>query len=57
MCSGSLTVSARLLSALRIWLAATEVEVFSKACTGEVNDEPMRSNVVLMVVGGRKKGI
>jgi hypothetical protein len=29
--SGSITVSARLLRAFRIWLAATEVEVFSKA--------------------------
>lgn len=29
--SGSLTVSERLFKAFRIWLAATEVEVFSKA--------------------------
>lgn len=31
-CSGSLTVSARLVRELRIWAAATFVEVFSKAC-------------------------
>lgn len=34
--SGSLTVSASLFKALRIWLAATEVEVFSKAFCGDI---------------------
>ena len=32
-----MTVSARLLSAFRIWLAATDVEVFSKALSGQVS--------------------
>lgn len=35
--SGSVTVSARLLRALRIWLAATEVEVFSKALSSWIS--------------------
>jgi hypothetical protein len=35
--SGSVTVSARLLRALRIWLAATEVEVFSKALSSLIS--------------------
>ena len=34
--SGSLTVSDRLFKAFRIWLAATDVEVFSKACSSTV---------------------
>lgn len=32
-CSGSFTVSAKLVRALRIWAAAMLVEVFSKACS------------------------
>lgn len=36
-CSGSLTVSARLVKALRIWAAATLVEVFSKAWPSSVS--------------------
>lgn len=55
-CLGSSTVSARLVRALRIWAAATLVEVFSKACASWVRLRSMVKRYLAVGCGGEKDG-
>jgi len=50
---GSVTLSTSLLRALRIWEAATEVEVFSKACKMGQPDAKSSEEAAMMICSTR----